>query len=223
MNAADPPGRSPVKRFLAWCAAMIVLAGASPASAQVYGQMTGAVPIGVDQRLFGLYGGFSSHQNDLLGQLRLSFYPGLDFGFQGGISHLRTAGHTRTVVQMGGDLKTLVARRSETFPLDLALGGTVGVGSADNFNLLSVGPLVVASVTRELRGGAALVPYGGAALLYTRSDIGSQSSTDASLHLRAGVEVQPNPDVRFVMELQAPLSDPVDRHAKLLLGANFPF
>jgi hypothetical protein len=212
-----------VKRLHASCAALLLLACARPATAQVYGQFGGATPVAVDHRLFGLYGGFSDHQSDLLGQLRLSFYPGIDFGFQGGISHLNAAGHTRTVVHMGGDLKTLVARRSDTFPVDVALGGTLGVGSADNFNLLSMGPLAVASRTHTLRGGAELVPYGGVALLYTHSDISGTSSTDASMHVRLGLEARPNADFRIVVELQEPLSDPVDRHPKLLLGANFPF
>lgn len=212
-----------MKRLHASCAALLLLACARPALAQVQGQFGGATPVAVDHRLFGLYGGFSSHQSDLLGQLRLSFYPGIDFGFLGGIQHLNAAGHTRTVVQLGGDLKTQVAHRSDTFPVDIALGGALGIGSADNFNLFTMGPLVVASRTHTLRGGAELIPYGGAALLYTRTDIGGTSSTDASLHVRVGLEAKPNPDFRLILELQAPLSDPVDRHAKLLLGANFPF
>jgi hypothetical protein len=212
-----------VKRLHASCAALLLLACAHPAMAQVYGQFGGAVPVAVDHRVFGLYGGFSSNQSDLLGQLRLCFYPGIDFGFQGGISHLKTAGHTRTVIHMGGDLKTQVARRSDTFPVDIALGGSLGVGSADNFNLLTMGPLAVASRTHALRGGSEIEPYGGAALLYTRSDIHGVNSTDVALHLRLGFEARPNPDFRIILELQAPMSDPVDRHPKLVLGANFPF
>ena len=212
-----------MKRLHAVGAALLLMACARPAQAQVYGQFTGAVPVAVDHRLFGLYGGFSNHQSDLLGQLRMSFYPGVDFGFLGGISHLNAAGHTRTVIHLGGDLKAQVARRTDTFPVDIALGGTLGLGSADNFNLLSVGPLAVASQTHTLRGGAELVPYGGLALLFTRSDISGVSSTDAALHLRLGLEARPNPDVRFVLEVQEPMSDPVDRHAKLVVGANFPF
>ena len=38
-----------------------------------------------------------------------------------------------------------------------------------------------------------------------------------------GLEARPNPDFRLVLELQEPMSDPVDRHAKLVVGANFPF
>lgn len=212
-----------MKRLLASCAALLLLACARPALAQVQGQFGGARPVAVDKRLFGLYGGFSSHQSDLIGQLRLCFYPNIDFGFQGGISHLNAAGHTRTVVHVGGDLKTLVAKESATFPVDIALGGALGIGSADQFNLFTMGPLAVASRTREFGSNGEVTPYGGLALLYTRSDINGTSSTDASLHLRLGLEVKPNPDFSLVFELQAPLSDPVDRHAKLVLGANFPF
>ncbi len=210
-----------MKRLLAFGATLLLVAHS--ASAQVAGQFGGATPVAVDHRLFGLYGGFSSHQSELLGQLRLSFYPGVDFGFMGGVSRLRASGQQRTLIQLGGDLKAQVAHRSDTFPVDLALGGALSVGSADHFNVLALGPLAVASVTRQLRGGATLVPYGGAALLFTRTDVDAQSSTDASLHLRMGLEAQPNPDVRFMLEVQAPLSDPIDQHAKLFVGANFPF
>lgn len=212
-----------MKRLHASCAALLLLACARPALAQVQGQFGGATPVAVDQRLFGLYGGFSSHQSDLLAQLRLCFYPGINFGFQGGISHLNAAGHTRTVVNVGGDLKTQVAHESATFPVDIAIGGALGIGSADQFNLFTMGPTAVASRTRTFGSSGELTPYGGLALLFTRSDISGTSSTDASMHLRVGLDVKPNPDFRVVLEVQAPMSDPVDRHAKLVLGANFPF
>ena len=212
-----------MNRLSASIAALLLLACVRPATAQVYGQFTGAVPVAVDHRLFGAYGGFSTKQSDLLAQLRMSFYPGVDFGFQGGLSHLNASGHTRTVVHMGADLKTQVAHHGDTFPVDIALGGTLGVNSADAFNQFVMGPLAVASATRTLHGGAEMVPYGGVALLYTRSDINSVSGTDVSLQLRAGLEARPNPDFRIVLELQEPMSDPVDRHPKLVLGANFPF
>ena len=212
-----------MRRLLASCAALLLLACARPVAAQVYGQFGGAVPVAVDHRQFGFYGEFSDHQSDLLGQLRLSFYPNLDFGFQGGLSHLDAGGRTQTVVHLGADVKTLVARRTDTFPVDVSVGGTIGVGSADQFNLLSMGPLAVASRTATMRSGLELVPYGGAALLYTRSDFGHGTTTDVSMQLRVGLEVRPNPDVRLLVELQEPVSDPIDQNPKLVLGANFPF
>ncbi len=211
-----------MKRLLAPIAALL-LAAACPAHAQVFGQLGGADVVPVDQRLFGLYAGFTSHQSEALTQLRLSFYPGVDFGFQGGLSRLDAGGHNRTTVHVGGDLKAMVARASATFPVDLALGAALGISSADQLNVLAVGPLAVASITRTLRGGAELVPYGGAVLLYTRSDINAITTTDSSLQLRLGLDVRPNAAFRALVEVQEPLSDPVDRHPKLVLGANFPF
>jgi hypothetical protein len=137
--------------------------------------------------------------------------------------HVTLSGHSRTAVELGGDVKSLVAKRSETFPVDLALGGAIGVSSAEDFNLMSVGPTVVASRALPLRGSAELTPYAGAALLYSRLDIAGFSTTDVSLPVRAGLEYRPNPDVRLVLELQLPLSDPVHTDPKLVLGANFPF
>lgn len=210
-----------MKRLLFTGAAL--LAFACPALAQVDGQLGGAVPVDVDHRLFGVHAGFSNRQSDLFAQLRMSFYPGIDFGFHGGLAHLNAVGKTRTVLMMGGDLKTRVAKQTETFPVDIALGGAIGVGNAQSFGILGMGPTVVASRHYELSGGRSVSPYGGALLLFTRSDIDGWNSTDVSLQLRAGAEFQPNPDFRIVVELQTPTSDPIDRHPKVLLGANFPF
>jgi len=212
-----------VKRLIAPCAALLLLACPHPAAAQVFGQFTGAVPVGVNNRLFGGYALFARHESEGLAQLRLSFYPGLDFGFHGGLTHVTVSGHSRTAVDLGGDLKSQLARRSETFPVDLALGGAIGVSSAEDFNLMSVGPVVVASRTLALQGGAELTPYGGAALLFSRLDDTGNSTTGVSLPLRCGLEYRPSADVRLVLELQLPLSDPVHRDPKLVLGANFPF
>ena len=212
-----------MKRLIAPCAALLLLACTHPAAAQVFGQFTGAAPVGVNDRLFGGYALFARHAVEGLAQLRLSFYPGIDFGFHGGITQVTVSAHSRTAVDLGGDLKGRLARRSETFPVDLALGGAVGVSSAEDFNLMSVGPVLIASRTIALRGGAALTPYGGAALLFSRLDVAGNSTTAVSLPLRCGVEYRPSADMRLVLELQLPLSDPVHDDPKLVLGANFPF
>lgn len=211
-----------MNRLVASCAALL-LACAAPAYAQIDGQLSTAVPVAVDQRLFGLHGGFSTRQSDLYGQLRLCFYPGLDFGFHGGLAHLSAYGRMRTVLVMGGDLKTLVARRTDTFPVDIALGGAIGVGNAQGFGVMGMGPLAVASRAYSVGDDDAFTPYGGVALLFSRSNIDDTDGTAVSLQLRLGAEYRPNPDVRFVIEVQTPTSDPIDRHPKLLVGANFPF
>jgi hypothetical protein len=214
-----------VKPLLATCAALIALACARPAPAQVAGQLEGAVPIAVEAHVFGGYVALAQHQAALLCQLRLSFYPGVDFGFQGGIHRYDgdAGGASRTAVELGGDVRTLVVRRGATAPFDISLGGAIQLSSADHRNVLGVGPTLAAGRSYTFTGGSQLSPYFGFALLYSRSDAGGTNTTDLSLPLRAGLEYQPNSNVRLVSELQLPLSDPQGAHPKLLLGANFPF
>jgi hypothetical protein len=211
-----------VKRILV-TTAVLWLAFARPASAQIYGQFTGAVPVDVNSRLFGIYGGVAKDTRELLAQLRMSFYPGVDFGFHGGFSRVKAGTRTRTAVEMGGDLRTKVATRSETFPVDIALGGAIGLQSAEGFNVLTVGPTVVASRAVTSRNGSQWTPYAGLALLYSRWDLGGITTTDASLPLRLGTELKVGPDIRLVLEAQAVASSPTDEGIKLVLGANFPF
>lgn len=196
---------------------------AGAAHAQVFGQYGGAPPLGVNARLFGAYASFTESESELLTQLRLSFYPNVDFGFQGGLSRVSVENRSRTSVKIGGDFKALVARSGEAFPADLSLGAAIGISSAEDFTVLGVGPSLVFSRTYG-SGGATLTPYLGAMLLFTRADIDAASNdTDVSLPLRFGAEYAPNPDVRLLLELQVSVSDQVSDDLKLALGANFPF
>jgi hypothetical protein len=214
-----------VKLQLASFAALVAVVCACPAQAQVAGQLEGAVPIAVNSHVFGGYVAVAQHQAAALCQLRLSFYPGVDFGFQGGLHRYDGdgGGASRTAVELGGDVRTLVARRGPGAPFDVSLGGALQLSSADHRSVLGVGPTLAAGRSYTLRGGSELSPYFGFALLYTRSDAGGTNTTDLSLPLRAGLEYQPNTSVRLVTELQVPLSDPQGSHPKLILGANFPF
>ncbi len=208
---------------LASCAALIAFACAPPAFAQVAGQLERAVPIAVNEHVMGAYVALAQHQAAALCQLRLSFYPGIDFGFQGGLHRVDTGGASRTAVELGGDVRTQVVHRGASAPLDVTLGGALQLSSADHRSSLAVGPTLAAGRSYPLSGGAQLSPYFGFALLYTRSDAGGANVTDLSLPLRAGLEYQPNGNVRLVLELQVPVSDPVGTHPKAVLGANFPF
>jgi hypothetical protein len=216
-------GRTLVKRHFVSYAALIAVACACPASAQVAGQLGRAVPIAVDSRVFGGYVGLAKHQAMALGQLRLSFYPGVDFGFQGGFHRYDGDGASRTAVELGADLRTLVVRRGASAPLDVALGGAVQLSNSDSRSVLSVAPTFAAGRSYELSSGAVLSPYFGFALMYARSEVGGNDTTDLSLPLRMGLEYQPRADFRLVLELQEPFSDPQGTHPKLVLGANFPF
>lgn len=206
---------------------LIVLAAgtllAPAARAQVFGQFGGAVPLGLNARLFGAYASFTKSESELLGQLRLSFHPNIDFGFQGGLARVSVLDRSRTSVKVGGDLKGLIGRRSESMPFDLSIGAALGISSAEDFNLLSVGPQVVASRTFGAPGRANLTGYAGALLLFTRSDLDNANDNDVSLPLRFGAELSPILDLRVVAELQVAVSDRISDDLKLTLGANFPF
>ncbi len=204
-------------------AAALLLAAPS-ARAQVFGQLTGAEPVGMNNRLFGAYLQFSQSESALLGQMRLSFYPGIDFGFQGGLSRVSLSGHDRTSVNLGGDLKAIVMRRDTTHAFDLSLGAAIGVRSAEDFNVLSVGPTIVGSRPYAItNGGFTITPYAGAGLMFTRSDLNNGNTTDMSVPLRLGAEIKPNADVRFVAELLLALSDEIGDDVRFTVGANFPF
>lgn len=210
-----------MRRLAVLGAALLALACPRPSAAQVTGQYTGAVPLAVDHRMAGAYVGLSGDMLQALGQLRLSYYPGFDFGFQGGFMHL-DADHGHTCVVIGGDAKARIATHGPSQPFDIAAGGAIDLANASGYNLLGVGPLVVASHPARLHG-AALTPYAGLALMFNRLDVGSFSNTDASLQLRLGTEYELNPDVRFVLELQFGASDPVGSGPKFILGTNLPF
>lgn len=212
-----------MKKHLLFLAAAAGMLSAHAAAAQVFGQYAGAQPLGMNARLFGGYVSFTKSESELMGQLRLSFYPNVDFGFQGGLARASVRDRSRTAVKIGGDFKGLVVRRDESRPFDLSLGGAIGVSSAEDFNVLSVGPQIVASRTFGAANGRSLTAYLGAMLLFTRSDLDSGNDTDVSVPLRFGAELAPNLDLRIVAELQVAASDQINDDLKLILGANFPF
>ena len=191
--------------------------------AQVFGQWTGAEPVSMNSRLAGAYLSFTGSEATLLGQLRLSFYPNVDFGFQGGLGRVDVARATRTAVKLGSDIKGLVVRQNETNPFDVSLGAAIGVETAEDFTILSLGPSIVASRHVLLVNQQTLVPYVGATLLFSRLDQNHVNATDVSLPLRVGAEYRMNAGVRLVGELGIAFSDAIRDDLKFTLGANFPF
>ena len=196
---------------------------AHAAGAQVFGQYSGARPIATDTRLFGAYAGFTNSESELVTQLRLSFYPNVDFGFQGGLSRVSVSDNNRTAVKLGADFKALVAKCGGALPFDLSLGGSLGVSSAEDFNLLGLGPQLTVSRTFGSSPHARFTAYAGALLVFTRSDLNNENNTDVSMPLRFGGEFEPNAAVRLVAELQVATSDQINDDLKMSLGASFPF
>jgi len=208
-----------VKRLI--LAGLLLAVTAAAAGAQVNGALSEARVVPVNGRLGGAYLQFDQHSATLQGQLRLSFYPNLDFGFQGGLSRIDIGNNTRTSVRLGGDFRGQVALQGPAFPVNVSLGGTIGVESADNLTILSVGPQV--AVSRTLDPGGKWVAYGGACLLLSRFDLGVGRDTDTSFPVRAGMEFHPNPDLRLLAEMQLAVSDAVRDDVSLTLGVLFPF
>jgi len=193
----------------------------SHAQAQVNGALSEARVVPVNSRLGGAYLQFDHSSATLSGQLRLSFYPNLDFGFQGGLSRMDLNKSTRTSVRLGGDFRGQVATQGPAFPVNVSLGGTIGVESADAFTILSVGPQVV--VSRVLDPSGKWIGYGGASLLLSRYDVAGQRDTDTSFPVRAGMEFRPNADLRLLTEAQLAVSDAVRDDFSFTLGVLFPF
>lgn len=201
--------------------AALALSVASPALAQVHGTLSEARVVPVNGRLGGGYLQFDAHSASLMGQLRLSFYPNLDFGFLGGLSRIDVNNNTRTSVRLGGDFRGQIMTQGEAFPVNVSLGAGLGLESADNFTTLSVGPQV--AVSRTLDYSNRLIGYAGASLLLSRVDVGNGNDTDTSFPLRFGLEFHPNPDIRLLGELQLAVSDQYRDDVAFTLGALFPF
>lgn len=212
-----------MKHSLFAMAALALALAAAPVGAQVFGQLTPAQPIPLDTRLGGAFLSFTKSESELLGQLRMSFHPGVDFGFQGGLSRVSVNDVNRTSVQLGGDVKAQVVRMGPSSPLDFSIGATIGVNSADDFTVLSVGPTVVLSRPVKLDERATLTPFAGAALLFSRSDLAVGNTNDVAVPIRFGAEYTPLPDFRLVAALQIGVSDEIRDDLKITLGANFPF
>jgi hypothetical protein len=212
-----------VKKLLSLALLAAVLLAGTPAHAQVFGQFQTAEILPVNTRMGGAYVDFSSNAAGLTGQLRLSFYPNVDFGFQGGIVRYDVGSDTRSVLRLGADLRFGVRKADEQFPLDIAVGGGLGVLSGDNYNVLLLGPTVVASHAFPFTSTSAVVPFAGAMLSFANVDVGPTSDTDISLPLRLGAELRTMPGVRLVGEVDIKIADDYDNHSVFVLGVNMPF
>lgn len=187
-------------------AIVLAAAGAPMAQAQVFGQFGDARTLALNGRVAGAFFQASESSIGVVGQLRMSFHPGVDFAFQGGISRLDVGDVTRSAIRLGTDVRLRIVEASLDLPVDIAVGGTLGVETADEFNLLSVGPTGVISHTLDL-GGISTSPYLGVAVLFSRLDLGNFDQTDVSLGLRLGADFEFQPSLHALIELQPRFSD----------------
>jgi hypothetical protein len=213
-----------VRNLLGAALLAAVTIGAAPAAhAQLFGQYAGGATVPMNGHLFGAYLNASENVVGLSAQLRLSFYPNIDFGFQGGLSRVNYPHHAdRTVLRMATDLKCAVVHASETSPFDMAVGGAIGVESGDGYQVIALGPTVV--VSRDYGGEAGgVTPFVGAGLMFSNIDVGPTNTSDMSIPLRGGAEWRAMPDVRITGELQLRLSDDFNDDLGLSVGVHMPF
>ncbi len=202
---------------------LLVASLAPAAHAQVFGQYTPAEILPVNARLGGAYVNFSQDVVGALGQLRLSFYPNMDFGFQGGLSRIDLVGGSKTTLRLGVDGRFGVAKATTGRPVDIAVGAGIGVETSDDYSVLRLGPSIVASHTFPLSGSSSFVPYAGAMLSFANWDVAGMSDNDFSTPLRLGAELRAIPGVRITAEFQLRLGDDFDDRSVFSAGANFPF
>lgn len=209
-----------MKRTLITLATAGALIASRPASAQVYGQYTGAECVPMGGHLFGGYLHASRDFLGLLTQLRLSFYPNVDFGFHGGLTRISLTGGDITTLRVGSDIKFQITHAK---PVELALGGALGVETGDHLHLLTLGPTLVASHTFATGSGAGITPYAGVGLLFTNAEVQGREFTDFSMPFRLGAEARLAPEVRLTAELQLRTSDEVNDDIGFATGVNLPF
>ena len=211
-----------MKRSLAAAAMAVALAcAASPALAQVYGILNDAKVVPLNGHLGGGYLQFDKSSATLMGQLRLSLYPNMDFGFVGGLSRLDIENDTKSSVRLATDFRGQITNQSADFPVSITLGAAIALESADGFSLLSVGPTAAAS--RVLDQANQWTATFGASLLLSRSEINGDRNTDTSLPLRLGLQYAPNADLRIMSEAQLGVSDNIRDDFQFTIGVLFPF
>ena len=206
----------------ALAAALLLAIAAAPARAQLPSTYAGATILPVNARVFGAYVPISSNAVGALAQLRLSFLPGVDFGFQGGLSRLDRSAGSRTLIRLGTDVKFAIAHAGEGRSVDMALGGALGVLAGDNYNVLSIGPTFTVSRTWQ-SGSGSFTPFAGAGLAISTISAGNVNNNDFSIPLRFGAELGISSAARLVGEFTRRIGSDFGDDSEFALGVNLPF
>lgn len=205
-----------------WWKALLAAMLAFPATAraQIYGQFTGAETIPSGGHVFGAYVHASENLFGLISQLRLSFYPNVDFGFQGGLNRIDVGSDDQTTLRIGGDLKFLIAKGGV---LDLSAGGALGVETGDGISILTIGPSVVVSRTFAMGNGGGITPYGSMGMFFSNVDIDDFEDSDFAIPFRLGSEFKLSPEIKLVGEIQLRAGDEINDDFSFVTGVNLPF
>jgi hypothetical protein len=213
-----------MKRMLP-AAAIIAAAlfSAGPVGAQVFGQFTSAEILPINSHEAGFYLDASDNVLGGLAQLRMSLYPGVDFGFQGGLQRVTWQGTDRATLRLGGDLRAAVAHSGEGFPLDIAAGGALGVETSDDYHVLTLMPTAVMSRSFGVGQNGSIAPYLGLGISFANVDAGATRQTFLSLPMRLGADFRVMPGMSLSAEMQFPVGDGFNESFGVVTGVNLPF
>jgi hypothetical protein len=209
------------KILIGVAAASLVACGI--ARAQSPGPFTTAQILPVNGHVAGGYLQTSDSEIGLLSQLRLSFYPGVDFGFQGGFSRLDDGSSNMGVLRIGADVRFGVARTSQGSKVDFALGGGFGVDVGDSYTLLTVGPTAYASVPFSVGSSSTLSPYAVTGISFNHGSVSDVNHNDFTVPINLGLEFRPSTAMALALELQLRPADRFRDDVGLAFGVNLPF
>ncbi len=201
-------------RRLALLVLLLCAVCAGSAGANAFGQFIPASPLRGENNMFGVYLLLNSDAG-LLGQARFSSGPKFDWGLQVGF-----AGGSETAVLLGGDLRPVLHRANDEFPLDVAFDAGLGLSIADHFSVLQVVPAIEASHQFNLEGSdGSLTPYMSVGLDINHVSVdGFPDHTNSDVIARFGLEWEATRKLGVVAEFGAgtPTTD-------FILGVNVPF
>ena len=170
--------------------------------AQTFGLFTGGSVVPMEGHTLGGAVEFSGDLFAPMGQIRLSFQPGMDFGFQGGLGFYDFEGNSTTSVRLGADFKARVATQDAEFAVDVVLGAGIGIENADDLNVLRVGPSVVVSRAIGSLEDPKARPFAGLQFLFERDDVGDESESGLMVPFHFGSELRLTQGLRFCGEIQ---------------------
>jgi hypothetical protein len=205
----------------AWIAGALLIC-AHPARSQSLGQFGGASPLPMNGHTLGTFVDASSHEVGFITQLRLSYYPDVDFGFQGGLKRLDYVDTDGNALRLGADFKVAARRVRSGFPVDLSFGAGLGVDTGDNLSVLTMGPNAIASRAYPA-GNGTIEPYAALGLCYASINTSAQDDTGIQWPLRLGAEYRFTPDLRFAMELKQSFGTHHGDRNAFAIGTTFGF
>jgi hypothetical protein len=209
---------------LRWSKMLFVAALAllpAAAEAQVFGQWRPAPALPINAHSFGAQLELSRHTVGGLMDLRLSLYPDVDFGFQGGFSRVQIEGSDIGTARLGADFKWHTMKTSSGAPLDLAFGGFIGLESGDRLGRLVVGPLAVASRGVTMQGQERMIPYFGVQARYTQFQYQDDARNDFSVPIRLGCVFPIVQGFRVGAEAEFRLGNDIDDHQAFGVSVDF--